>query len=337
MLRQDYAPAPVVPKYPPLRGFGYRLPIVPESELAVERSGTFGFAQIEQGAKQFSDELRRKALQQLLAGKAVQFDPLSGIQPETEAERLGGRTQPTIRQGPLHQSIRERLGPLGRSNLGDVGIGDFIPGADVAFAVDDLASIMAREQAGLDVGVGEKVGAVMGVPLAVIGLGRLSKAGGELFDRVARRLGQKPEPSIFEKLAKEGIPVSQNIAEGKAAIDKALKEQTSVPAAMYRSDVGEITMDFGVAGDPQRDFSAGYGLSHIIARRNSQGQNGEFFVREIVPQVLAKGELYRLKTSPNGDRRAEIVYQGSVVVLSLFRQEKRETWVLTGFRDRRFK
>jgi hypothetical protein len=33
MLRQDYAPEPVVPKYPPLRGFGYRLPIIPPREL----------------------------------------------------------------------------------------------------------------------------------------------------------------------------------------------------------------------------------------------------------------------------------------------------------------
>jgi hypothetical protein len=32
MLRQDYAPAPVVPKYPPLRGFGYRIPIIPPRE-----------------------------------------------------------------------------------------------------------------------------------------------------------------------------------------------------------------------------------------------------------------------------------------------------------------
>jgi hypothetical protein len=212
MLRQDYAPEPVVPKYPPLRGFGYRLPIIPKSELAADRSSTFDFTQIEQGAKQFSDELRQKVLQQVLAGNAVQFDPLSGIQPETEAERLSGRAQPTLRQGPLHQLVRERLGPLGRSNLGEVGIGDFVPGIDVALTVDDLASVRAREQAGLDVGVGEKVGAVMGVPLAVIGLGRLSKAGGELFDRVARRLGRKPEPSIFEKLAKEGASQPRRIS-----------------------------------------------------------------------------------------------------------------------------
>jgi hypothetical protein len=32
MLRQDYAPEPAVPKYPPLRGFGYRLPIIPPRE-----------------------------------------------------------------------------------------------------------------------------------------------------------------------------------------------------------------------------------------------------------------------------------------------------------------
>lgn len=32
MLRQDYAPEPPVPVYPPMRGVGYRIPIIPEPE-----------------------------------------------------------------------------------------------------------------------------------------------------------------------------------------------------------------------------------------------------------------------------------------------------------------
>ncbi|MEM9683899.1 MAG: hypothetical protein AAF942_11590, partial [Pseudomonadota bacterium] len=167
---------------------------------------------------------------------------------------------------------------------------------------------------------------------------RLSDATLGLFRRVARRLGKKPERTVFDTPATEGLPVRETSAEGTAAIDKALAERTSVRAAMYRSDVGEITVDFGFPGNPDSGFKkGGYGLSHIIARRNSQGQDGESFVRELVPEVLAKGTLHRFKTSDFGDRRAEIVYQGSLVVLSMERHGGRETWVLTGFRDRRFR
>ena len=170
-----------------------------------------------------------------------------------------------------------------------------------------------------------------------VGLDRLSREGRQLFDRVARKLGKRPTSSVFEKLAKEGIPTSQNIAEGKTAIETALSKRTSVPAAMYRRDVGEITIDYGKPGDPSRNFAEGFGLSHIVARRNAQGQNGEEFVREILPEVLAKGRLSALRTSKIGDRRAQVVYRGNVAILSLFRDQRRETWVLTGFRDRKFR
>jgi hypothetical protein len=170
-----------------------------------------------------------------------------------------------------------------------------------------------------------------------IGLDRLSRDGRQLFDRVGRKLGKQPTPSVFEKLAQEGIPTSQNIAEGKAAIETALSKQTSVPAAMYRRDVGEITIDFGRTGDPNRKFAEGFGLSHIIARRNLQKQDGEAFVREILPEVIAKGRLFRVRTADRGDRRAQIVYRGNVAILSMNRDQKRETCVLTGYRERAFR
>lgn len=161
-----------------------------------------------------------------------------------------------------------------------------------------------------------------------VGLERLSREGRQLFDRVARKLGKQPTPSVFEKLAKEGIPTSQNIAEGKVAIETALSKQTSVPAAMYRRDVGEITFAY--------DHN-GAGLAHIIARRNSQRQDGVQFVTDVLPEVIAKGRLFELKTSDLGDRRALIVYRGSVAILSMFKDQKRETWALTGYRNRAFR
>ncbi len=161
-----------------------------------------------------------------------------------------------------------------------------------------------------------------------VGLDRLSREGRQLFDRVARKLGKQPTPSVFEKLAKEGIPTSQNIAEGRAAIQHALLARTSVPAAMYRPDVGEITFAYN---------HNGAGLAHIISRRSSQGQDALEFVVNVLPEVLAKGTLHSLKSSELGDRRALIVYRGSLAVLSLIKNKRRETWALTGYRNRSFR
>ena len=72
--------------------------------------------------------------------------------------------------------------------------------------------------------------------------------------------------------------------------------------------------------------------SHIIARRDLEGRGGERFAREAVPEILARGKLDRICGPPTG-RRADIVFRGNRAVLSLYRFEERETWVLSGFED----
>ena len=125
-------------------------------------------------------------------------------------------------------------------------------------------------------------------------------------------------------------PVAENIAQGRTAVEKVLSERGSVPSAMIREDVAAITFDYGEPGTPEKRFEDGWGISHMIERRNLEGHDGEAFVRETLPEVLARGRLDRLYGPPNG-RRADIVHRGDRVVLSLYRFEDRETWVLTGF------
>lgn len=126
------------------------------------------------------------------------------------------------------------------------------------------------------------------------------------------------------------IPASENLTNGRYAADMVLRHSKDMPEAMYRSDVGNITFNFGWAGDPNRKFKHGYGLSHIIARRNLEGANGEEFVRETLPQVLTYGRLESIVGKPDA-RRAVIRYRDDLVTLSLHRDGKRETWVLTGY------
>ena len=141
-----------------------------------------------------------------------------------------------------------------------------------------------------------------------------------------------PESETLFSQDISGDPVTENIARGRQSVDEVLRTKGSITGAMVREDVGEITFDYGKPGDPQQGFLHGYGFSHIIARRNLEGADGERFAREVIPEVLARGKLVRSYGPPNG-RRVDIEYQGSRAVLSLSRFGKRETWVLTGFQD----
>jgi len=126
------------------------------------------------------------------------------------------------------------------------------------------------------------------------------------------------------------VKASDNLANGRYAADQVLTRKADVENAMYRPDVGTITFRYGTPGTPSKRYTDGNGLSHIVARRNLEGTDGEAFVRETLPDVLTHGRLMRLYGPPNA-RRADIEFKQNRVVLSQFRLGKRETWVLTGF------
>jgi hypothetical protein len=117
---------------------------------------------------------------------------------------------------------------------------------------------------------------------------------------------------------------AENLATGRYAADKVLHDRGDVAEAMYRPDVGSITFNYGTPGNPAKDFKGGSGFSHIEAKHGTET------AREIVPRTLAYGRLHRMRGQAEG-RRAEILHEDNLVSLSLFRDGKRETWVITGY------
>ena len=117
-----------------------------------------------------------------------------------------------------------------------------------------------------------------------------------------------------------------NIAKGNETIGRVLRERASVPAAMTHPELGAITFDWGEPGDPTKDYEGGWGLSHVLAR------HGETVVREI-PKVIASGKITRQYGPPNGQR--VVISDGThTAVLSLHRFGKRETWLLTSWKEK---
>ncbi len=116
-----------------------------------------------------------------------------------------------------------------------------------------------------------------------------------------------------------------------ANVLRAIDTETTVPGAAWRDDLGAITVDWGQAGDPKRQFRGGFGLAHIIARRNAEGINGREWAALILPDILARGEASPAYGAAEGRVRVNLDWQGQRVVLRLDRDGTRENWVLTGF------
>ena len=120
------------------------------------------------------------------------------------------------------------------------------------------------------------------------------------------------------------------MARGMAAMNKVIAGQTDVLDAMYRDDVGAISFFWGVPGRGEK-FKKGSGISHVIAKRNAKGEDGEAVARKIV-EVLAYGKANRrYNVGIESQERVDIVYDGYLAHLALYKHGTRQTWVITGY------
>lgn len=133
-----------------------------------------------------------------------------------------------------------------------------------------------------------------------------------------------------DEVNKKTVSVEENIANGERAIKKVISEHADVIDAMKRDDVGGISFYYGTPGIGKK-FKKGYGIAHMIAKRNSEGVDGEAFVKRL-PEVIAKGKIAERQTAPNGDR-VLVKYGDITTVLSLYKDGNRQTWVVTGWDD----
>ncbi|MEA3633676.1 hypothetical protein U5915_18425, partial [Acinetobacter baumannii] len=96
--------------------------------------------------------------------------------------------------------------------------------------------------------------------------------------------------------------VTANITRGKAAMNKAIIEKTTVHRAMYRNDLGWVDFEYG--SDKQ-------GIKHIIKRRmESDGMTYDEVVHMLVDtivQTIAQGSTQR-RTERGLSTRINIVF-----------------------------
>lgn len=130
----------------------------------------------------------------------------------------------------------------------------------------------------------------------------------------------------------------ENIRGGNAAVKRLIDEAKTVESpqelvargAMRRTDLGPIDLVWGAPGTG-KNFKRGYGLSHIIAKRNAENGNGEEVAYRLV-EVIAKaksGDIQRGSTP--GNERTRLYYDGYTAVLS--KTQGGNSWLLTGWEN----
>lgn len=108
----------------------------------------------------------------------------------------------------------------------------------------------------------------------------------------------------------------------EGAIEKLLQEKSGyVSGAIYKDGIGAIDFIYGKSGKD------GYGLAHIIERRNQQGINGEEFVREI-PEIIRQGVVYDIL---GANDRKYILSNNKEAVIRLDWDGEQGNWLLTAY------
>lgn len=106
------------------------------------------------------------------------------------------------------------------------------------------------------------------------------------------------------------------------AIEHLLKEKNGhVPGAFHKEGLGDIDLPYGKGGKD------GFGLAHIIERRNEQNQDGEAFVRNL-PSLIQEGKVEYRKEFPG---RAYVVHEKRAAVIRLDWDGQERKWMVTAY------
>lgn len=126
-----------------------------------------------------------------------------------------------------------------------------------------------------------------------------------------------------------------NVRKGIDAVNRVLADHAlKIKGAMYRPEVGSITFEWGNPGDPKKAFRGGFGIGHILARRSVVGKIPPIEVLAMVIETIAYGDA-SAPYGGEGDTRVRIDDGNNSVILSLARDGKRETWMITSFDNTR--
>ncbi len=150
-------------------------------------------------------------------------------------------------------------------------------------------------------------------------------------EEIQEETPQTKKAHADEQDTSKAVSVEENISNGKKAIREVLETQKDVKSAMYRDDIGNIDFVYGTPGKGEK-FKKGYGISHIVAKRNAENGKGLETANKLV-EVIAKGtDTDKQQSEGSNEYRLRIHYDDYTAVLSSPSGE-RNAWLLTGWEN----
>ena len=118
---------------------------------------------------------------------------------------------------------------------------------------------------------------------------------------------------------------------GLTALSKCIKTKADVQNAFLRIDLGYISLIYGIPGHPKNKFKPGYGISHIIAKRNSENNDGLAVSKKLI-DVLVYGTI-RKHAASDKIEKIEIAKDGYLAILKLTWNGENIYWLLSGYKE----
>lgn len=110
----------------------------------------------------------------------------------------------------------------------------------------------------------------------------------------------------------------------KEAIEYLIKKKNGhVPNAIYKEGIGNIDIVWGEEGKGK----GGYGLAHIIRRRNEEGYDGEEFVKQL-PNIINNGKVYKKE---GHTKRIYVGTETAEAAIKLEWEDKDKIWLVSGY------
>lgn len=141
-------------------------------------------------------------------------------------------------------------------------------------------------------------------------------------------------------MTKNLYKIGYEIEKGKKILQEVIDKKQDFLDVIVRTEpeIGAISLIWGEIGNPAKKFEGGYGISHIIAKRDWEGENlpqfknqkGKDFAFELI-DVMVLGKINRI-FGREDNRRVELEYDNKIALLSQYYEGNKATWLLTGFK-----
>ena len=125
----------------------------------------------------------------------------------------------------------------------------------------------------------------------------------------------------------------EQLKKGHEALDSVLNDKSDFWDIIEREEdfINSISFLYGVEGDANKNYKGGFGFSHIVAKRNSENENGIFTAYKLV-EVLILGKVSK---HIEAKQTVHIELDGFEAVLSQNLHGEKKTWVLTGYEQKK--